>query len=101
MGYSLFIARKYIGAGRRSAFLTAITVISVTGVAIGVLALIVVLAVLNGFESEVIERIIGTNAHIIVRKSGGGGGENPRDARGGSDRPICLHKGNGCVTHNH
>jgi lipoprotein-releasing system permease protein len=71
MGYSLFIARKYIGAGRRSAFITAITVISVAGVAIGVLALIVVLAVLNGFESEVIERIIGTNAHIIVRKSGG------------------------------
>ena len=71
MGYSLFIARKYIGAGRRSAFVTAITVISVAGVAIGVLALIVVLAVLNGFESEVIERIIGTNAHIIVRKSGG------------------------------
>jgi len=71
MGYSLFIAKKYIGAGRRSAFITAITVISVAGVAIGVLALIVVLAVLNGFESEVIERIIGTNAHIIVRKSGG------------------------------
>ena len=71
MGYSLFIARKYIGAGRRSAFITAITVISVAGVAIGVLALIVVLAVLNGFEGEVIERIIGTNAHIIVRTSGG------------------------------
>jgi lipoprotein-releasing system permease protein len=71
MGYSLFIARKYIGAGRRSAFITAITVISVAGVAIGVLALIVVLAVLNGFESEVVERIIGTNAHILVRKSGG------------------------------
>jgi lipoprotein-releasing system permease protein len=71
MGYSLFIARRYIGAGRRSAFITAITVISVTGVAIGVLALIVVLAVLNGFESEVVNRIIGTNAHIIVRKPGG------------------------------
>jgi lipoprotein-releasing system permease protein len=71
MGYSAFVARKYIGAGRRSAFITAITVISVAGVAIGVLALIVVLAVLNGFESEVVERIIGTNAHILVRKSGG------------------------------
>jgi lipoprotein-releasing system permease protein len=71
MGYSLFIARKYIGAGRRSAFITAITVISVAGVAIGVLALIVVLAVLNGFESEVVDRIIGTNAHILIRKTGG------------------------------
>jgi lipoprotein-releasing system permease protein len=73
MGYSLFIAKKYIGAGRRSAFITAITVISVAGVAIGVLALIVVLAVLNGFENEVIERIIGTNAHIIVRRAEGTG----------------------------
>ncbi len=71
MGYSLFIAKKYIGAGRRSAFITAITAISVGGVAIGVLALITVLAVLNGFENEVIERIIGTNAHVIIRRADG------------------------------
>ena len=68
MGYGFFVAKKYIGAGRRSAFITAITVISVAGVAIGVLALIVILAVMNGFESEVLDRIIGTNAHLIVRK---------------------------------
>jgi lipoprotein-releasing system permease protein len=85
MGYSLFIAKKYIGAGRRSAFITAITVISVAGVAIGVLALIVVLAVLNGFESEVIERIIGTNAHIIVRKSGG-----LEDAEGVAEKILAM-----------
>ena len=71
MGYSLFIAKKYIGAGRRSGFITAITVISVGGVAVGVLALIVVLAVMNGFENEVIKRIVGTNAHVIVRKDDG------------------------------
>ncbi len=71
MGYSLFIARKYIGAGRRSGFITAITIISVGGVAVGVLALIVVLAVMNGFENEVIKRIVGTNAHVVVRKDEG------------------------------
>jgi lipoprotein-releasing system permease protein len=71
MGYSFFVAKRYIGAGRRSAFITAITIISVGGVALGVLALIVVLAVMNGFESEVISRIIGTNAHIVVRKDAG------------------------------
>ena len=71
MGYSLFIARKYIGAGRRNGFITAITVISVGGVAIGVLALIVVLAVMNGFEGEVVKRIVGTNAHVIVRDDDG------------------------------
>jgi lipoprotein-releasing system permease protein len=71
MGYSLFIAKKYIGAGRRSGFITAITVISVGGVAVGVLALIVVLAVMNGFENEVIKRIVGTNAHVVVRRDEG------------------------------
>jgi lipoprotein-releasing system permease protein len=71
MRYSLFIARKYVGAGRRSGFITAITVISVGGVAVGVLALIVVLAVMNGFENEVIKRIVGTNAHVTVRKDDG------------------------------
>ncbi len=71
MGYSLYVARRYFGAGRRSGFTTAITVISVMGVALGVLALIVVLAVMNGFESEVIKRIIGTNAHVIVRNDSG------------------------------
>lgn len=71
MGYSLFVAKKYIGAGRRSAFITAISVISVAGVGLGVLALIVVLGVMNGFENEVISRIIGTNAHIVVRKESG------------------------------
>jgi lipoprotein-releasing system permease protein len=71
MGYSFFVARRYFGAGRRSGFTTAITIISVTGVAVGVLALIVVLAVMNGFESEVIKRIIGTNAHVIVRNDSG------------------------------
>jgi lipoprotein-releasing system permease protein len=67
MGYSLFVAKRYIGAGKRSGFITAISIISVGGVAIGVLALIVVLAVMNGFENEVIRRIVGTNAHIIAR----------------------------------
>jgi lipoprotein-releasing system permease protein len=71
MGYSFYVARRYFGAGRRSGFTTAITVISVMGVAVGVLALIVVLAVMNGFEGEVIKRIIGTNAHVIVRNDSG------------------------------
>jgi lipoprotein-releasing system permease protein len=71
MGYSFYVARRYFGTGRRSGFTTAITVISVMGVSLGVLALIVVLAVMNGFESEVIKRIIGTNAHVIVRNENG------------------------------
>jgi lipoprotein-releasing system permease protein len=71
VGYSLFLAKKYVGAGRRSGFVTAITIISVGGVAVGVLALIVVLAVMNGFEDEVVKRIVGTNADVIVRRDEG------------------------------
>ena len=71
MGYSLFLAKKYVGAGRRNGFVTAITIISVGGVVVGVLALIVVLAVMNGFEEEVVKRIVGTNADVIVRREEG------------------------------
>ncbi|MGQ9602965.1 MAG: FtsX-like permease family protein [bacterium] len=71
MGLSFFIAQKYLGAAKRGGFVTATAVISVIGVAIGVLALIVTLAVLNGFETEVIDRIISTNAHVIIRSSDG------------------------------
>ena len=71
MGFSLFIAQKYLGAAKRGGFITATAVISILGVTIGVLALIVTLAVLNGFETEVMERIVSTNAHIIIRSNEG------------------------------
>lgn len=71
MGISFFIAHKYFGAARRGGFITVTAIIAVMGVAIGVLALIVTLAVLNGFETEVMDRIISTNAHVIVRASNG------------------------------
>ena len=61
-----FIGLKYLLAKRKQTFISIITVISVSGVAIGVMALIIVLAVMSGFEREVKDRILGATAHVHV-----------------------------------
>ena len=64
MSYELFIATRYLKSKRRTGFISLISYISIAGVAIGVAALIIVLSVMNGFETEVRDRIIGADAHI-------------------------------------
>ncbi|GAB4367756.1 MAG: lipoprotein-releasing ABC transporter permease subunit [Deltaproteobacteria bacterium] len=61
-----FIGLKYLLAKRKQTFISIITFISVAGVAVGVSALIIVLAVMSGFERELKERILGATAHIHV-----------------------------------
>lgn len=58
-------------AKRRSSVLSIITVISITGVALGVTALIVVLSVMGGFKKDLKEKIIGTKAHIVIQSPDG------------------------------
>ncbi len=70
MGYEQFIAMRHLHARSRYAFIPIITLISIAGVFLGVAALIIVLAVMNGFEQEVKSRIIGTHAHVILLKYG-------------------------------
>ncbi|NQT27434.1 lipoprotein-releasing ABC transporter permease subunit [candidate division KSB1 bacterium] len=65
--YELFIARRYLRSRQKTGFINAITYITVSGIAIGVAALIIVLSVMNGFESEVRERIIGFDTHVRLR----------------------------------
>jgi len=72
MPYELFIGLRYLKVKRKSAFISMITLISTSGVALGVMALIVVLAVMTGFEDSLKEKILGTNAHIVVLKSSEG-----------------------------
>ncbi len=64
--YELFLARRYLLPRRRRGLLSLITWIAVGGETLGVLALIVVLAVMSGFEREVKTRIVGTNAHVTI-----------------------------------
>lgn len=67
MPFELFIARRYLKSRSKTGFVNLITYISIFGVSIGVAALIIVLSVMNGFESEVKSRIIGFDTHIRLR----------------------------------
>lgn len=71
MRYELFISLRYIIAKRRERFISIISLISVLGVAVGVCALIVVLAVMSGFDNDLKDKIVGANAHIVVESQEG------------------------------
>jgi len=71
MPFELFIGLRYLKAKRKSTFISLITLISVAGVALGVMALIIVLAVMTGFEEDLKDKILGTNAHIVVLDTAG------------------------------
>ncbi|MFA9419416.1 MAG: lipoprotein-releasing ABC transporter permease subunit [Gammaproteobacteria bacterium] len=62
----LFIGLRYTRAKRRNHFISFISLISMLGIALGVMALIVVLSVMNGFEKELRERILGMVSHVTV-----------------------------------
>ena len=62
----LFIGLRYTRAKRRNHFISFITLISMLGIALGVMALIVVLSVMNGFEKELRGRILGMVSHVTV-----------------------------------
>ncbi len=70
MSFEWFVAWRYLRAKRKTRFISIISIISIVGVAVGVMALTVVLAVMNGFEQEIHQRIIGINAHVILLKYG-------------------------------
>ncbi|AQV02969.1 lipoprotein-releasing ABC transporter permease subunit [Desulfococcus multivorans] len=71
MGFELFIAGRYLRARRKYRFISLITFLSVAGVTVGVMALIVVIAVMAGFESDLKKRILGIDPHIVLERSDG------------------------------
>ena len=72
MGFEWFISLRYLKARRRQGFISLISLISVAGVTVGVMALIVVLAVMTGFTDSLREKILGINSHIVIQKLGYG-----------------------------
>jgi len=68
MKFERFIARRYLFSGQNRALLSLITIISIAGVALGVMALIVVIGVMDGFDNNLQKQIIGAQAHIEVRR---------------------------------
>jgi len=63
---TLYIGLRYTRAKRRTQFISFITLTSVLGIALGVTALIAVLSVMNGFEAELRERILGMTSHTTI-----------------------------------
>jgi lipoprotein-releasing system permease protein len=64
MPYELFISKRYLKAKRKQVFVSIITFISIFGIFLGVAALIIVLAVMNGFEEDLRSKILGIKSHI-------------------------------------
>ena len=73
MSFAWFIARRYLTARRRQAFISLISAVSIVGVGVGVMALIIALALMTGVQGELRDRIVGSTAHIYVYKPGGYG----------------------------
>ncbi len=73
VSFEWLIAWRYLKAKRKQKFISISTWISVAGVAVGVTALIVVLAVMSGFEADLRDKILGTTSHVVVLKHGFGG----------------------------
>lgn len=70
MPYETLIGVRYLRSKRRGALVSLITLISSGGVALGVMALIIVLSVMSGFERDLRDKILGTTAHVVLLQFG-------------------------------
>ena len=71
MSFEYFIGGRYLRAKQKETFISLITILSITGVTVGVMALIVVIAVMAGFESDLKARILGVESHVVLMRHGG------------------------------
>jgi lipoprotein-releasing system permease protein len=73
--FDLFIVLRYLRAKRRNHFISFISLASVLGIIIGVMALITVLSVMNGFQNELRQRMLSMTAHVTISSFEGGLGD--------------------------
>ena len=71
MPFELFVALRYLLARRKQAFISVISLVSMLGVTVGVMALVIALALMTGLQQELRDRILGSTAHVYVWKTGG------------------------------
>src|SRR6266850_5558033 len=69
--FELHVALRYLFAKRKQAFISVISFISTLGVTVGVMALVIALALMTGLQGELRDRILSSQAHIYVWKTGG------------------------------
>jgi len=70
MSFEYFIGGRYLRAKKKETFISLITMLSIAGVTVGVMALIVVIAVMAGFESDLKNRILGIESHVVIMRHG-------------------------------
>ncbi len=70
MGAETFIAGRYLWSGRRHPFVGIINLVSIAGISLGVAILIIVMAVMNGFDQDLKDRLIGMRSHLSVEREG-------------------------------
>lgn len=73
MSYEFFIAKRYLTAKRKQAFISVITFISILGITIGVMALIIAIALITGFQKDVRDKILGSTSHLMISDLSGEG----------------------------
>jgi lipoprotein-releasing system permease protein len=83
MSFESFVARRYLTAKRKQAFISVITFISILGITIGVMALIIAIALITGFQDDVQDKILGATSHIMVSNM---------DPEGWKDYPQLISK---------
>ncbi len=71
MSWQFSVSLRYLTSKHREKFISLISLISILGVAVGVAALIIVLAVMSGFDNELKEKLIGTHSHITIESEYG------------------------------
>ena len=64
------IAFRYLKTRKKDGFLNVISIFSFIGISLGVAVLIIVMSVMNGFRSELINKIVGFNSHIVIHSFG-------------------------------
>jgi len=69
--YELFVALRYLFARRKQAFISVISLVSMLGVTVGVMALVIALSLMTGLQQGVRDRMLGSQAHVYVWKPAG------------------------------
>lgn len=90
MTFEFFIAFKYLKAKRKEGFISLISFLSVSGIALGVMALVVVIAVMSGAETDFRKRILGLEPHILIMNYEGKFGDYPSISKGLGQIPEIL-----------
>ena len=84
--FAWFVARRYLTARRKQAFISLISAVSILGVAVGVAALIIALALMTGLQHEMRDRIVSSAAHLYIYKGG-----DPSFTSFEADEAVAMH----------